>query len=496
MAIEYNQDRIMKDIGIKTSENSQEFFEIGADAKNVFIQNGQGNGYGDRDGIVDLQTKLNNFNRSIRNIGSGNAANNYATAFGYNTSAEGSGSHAEGYHTLAQGHHSHAEGGRTSAYGMSYHAEGYQTTALGEHSHTEGSYTKAQGISAHAEGVSTFAFGDYSHTEGEYSIAEGRCSHVEGSSSTEEGEFNHVEGSFHRVKGNNLHVEGVGHVMTDISFEDQYVDIEPITIQLSEGFTTYLLSDGVEIDGIIYNKVKTTKIYYPHTLYANVSFKGSIDGDTPNSILEFEGVNPNDRSVLVKLYEGFENGPYEFFIAEKKRETIQIQGERVSDNTHIQGTYCKPIKNCAHIVGGGSSLTDKKNIHTLDWDGNAMFAGDVIAQGCGNKKPVSLLQLAETNKSTLVLYAEKSAEYDQEPEMGDEALAAIIAGRQILVRVPNARETENQAIYSPVIMYQLPNKNSNYLYIYYLNDGSSPTNLSFGQLQMVLSKTYLETPLK
>lgn len=31
----------------------------------------------------------------------------------------------------------------------------------------------------------------------------------------------------------------------------------------------------------------------------------------------------------------------------------------------------------AHIVGGGTSDTDRKNIQTLDWNGNAEFAGDV-----------------------------------------------------------------------------------------------------------------------
>lgn len=35
----------------------------------------------------------------------------------------------------------------------------------------------------------------------------------------------------------------------------------------------------------------------------------------------------------------------------------------------------------AHIVGGGTSDTDRKNIFTLDWNGNAEFAGDVKAKG-------------------------------------------------------------------------------------------------------------------
>lgn len=46
---------------------------------------------------------------------------------------------------------------------------------------------------------------------------------------------------------------------------------------------------------------------------------------------------------------------------------------------HVQGKYNVEDTNneFAHIVGGGTSETDRKNIHTLDWNGNAIFAGDV-----------------------------------------------------------------------------------------------------------------------
>ena len=46
---------------------------------------------------------------------------------------------------------------------------------------------------------------------------------------------------------------------------------------------------------------------------------------------------------------------------------------------HVQGRYNEydDEYKYAHIVGGGESDSDRKNIHTIDWDGNAMFAGDV-----------------------------------------------------------------------------------------------------------------------
>lgn len=47
-------------------------------------------------------------------------------------------------------------------------------------------------------------------------------------------------------------------------------------------------------------------------------------------------------------------------------------------NQHVQGKFNveDTEDKYAHIVGGGTS-DDRKNIHTLDWEGNAVFAGDV-----------------------------------------------------------------------------------------------------------------------
>ena len=107
----------------------------------------------------------------------------------------------------------------------------------------------------------------------------------------------------------------------------------------------------------------------------------------------------------------------------------------------------------------------------------------------------------------LLLDAEMAATYDAEAQYGDEALAAVIAGRQILVKTPNADGRTYNANYSPVYMYQVPNKDSNYLYLYYLKDEKQTIDLSavgigqfqmplYGELQMQLSKTYTECPLK
>lgn len=60
---------------------------------------------------------------------------------------------------------------------------------------------------------------------------------------------------------------------------------------------------------------------------------------------------------------------------------------------HVQGLYNVVDKNneYAHIVGGGVSENERKNIHTLDWEGNAEYAGDIAATVNGKKVSMSTL---------------------------------------------------------------------------------------------------------
>ena len=50
------------------------------------------------------------------------------------------------------------------------------------------------------------------------------------------------------------------------------------------------------------------------------------------------------------------------------------------EGQHVQGRYNEEDtgKQYAHIVGGGSSDSNRKNIHTLDWNGTAWFAEDIL----------------------------------------------------------------------------------------------------------------------
>lgn len=67
-------------------------------------------------------------------------------------------------------------------------------------------------------------------------------------------------------------------------------------------------------------------------------------------------------------------------------------------DSHVQGRFnVRDNSNLyAHIVGNGTAENDRKNIHTVDWSGNAWFAGDVyvhstsgINKDTGSKKLVA-----------------------------------------------------------------------------------------------------------
>lgn len=63
---------------------------------------------------------------------------------------------------------------------------------------------------------------------------------------------------------------------------------------------------------------------------------------------------------------------------------------------HVQGKNNIEDTTSAHIVGNGTSSSKKSNAHTIDWSGNAWFAGDVyIGSTSGTNKDDGSIKLAK-----------------------------------------------------------------------------------------------------
>ena len=179
------------------------------------------------------------------------------------------------------------------------------------------------GTGSSAIGVSVEALGVSSHAEGNFTTASGNFSHAEGASTTASGVSSHTEGNFTTASGNFSHAEGDS---TTSSGESSHAE---------GNFTT---ASG----------------NYSHA-----------EGDSTTSSGESSHAEGNVTTA---------SGNYSH--AEGSYTTAS------SENQHVQGKYnIEDTKNkYAHIVGNGTDST-KSNAHTLDWNGNAWFAGKLTQEG-------------------------------------------------------------------------------------------------------------------
>lgn len=78
-----------------------------------------------------------------------------------------------------------------------------------------------------------------------------------------------------------------------------------------------------------------------------------------------------------------------------------------SSDQSVRGKYnaIDSSNTYADIVGNGTSTSARKNAYTLDWNGNAEFAGDVKIKACGGSSPISLAEVAEMATSGSGLHA-------------------------------------------------------------------------------------------
>lgn len=288
-------------------------------------------------------------------------------AIGYASHAEGYGSvaadgevaHAEGV-GYAFGYATHAEGGGTASCGYYSHAEGYETEALYYADHSEGCGTVASGSSSHAEGEETLALEWTSHSEGYRSVAAGTGSHAEGY----HGDDTVIE----------VHISGEANSNT-FQLDNAY-DIEV------GNMIVYRKKFNYEISYEPYDRYAFITNYDPATLTIttsrNLSGDDAIDGEEAS--IYKSGVAAGDGS--------------------------HIEGEgtfAMGTNQHVQGRYnvVDSEGKYAHIVGNGTNAK-KSNAHTVDWQGNAWFAGDVYVGGTSKDDASRLVKFSEIPEGSTI----------------------------------------------------------------------------------------------
>lgn len=302
----------------------------------------------------------------------------------YKTQAAGDYSHAEGQETLARGQASHAEGKGTLTKGEGAHAEGVGTTADGKASHVEGSNTLVTGIASHAEGYNSWVEGNYSHAEGtttviaNYGHAEGNntkvsgdAGHAEGKSTIASGPQSHAEGSGTQATNWNTHAEGVRSIASGLYSHAEGTDTQAQGQNShTEGENTIASNTAAHAEGA---STKATGAN-AHSEGNKTTASGPYSHAENNStIASGEASHAEGKQTQALGYQSHAEG----------NNTI---ASKDTWNQHVQGRFNTPMdNNYAHIVGNGTSENDRRNAHTLDWNGNAWFAGNVTI-GADKKK--------------------------------------------------------------------------------------------------------------
>lgn len=307
------------------------------------------------------------------------------------TGSYGMYSHTEGYYTTTIQTAGHAEGYKTIAGEQASHAEGLMSRTYGRGAHAEGSYidghvgSQAVGQGAHAEGNSSIALGDGSHAEGELTYAEGADAHAEGHESRATGTASHAEGRKLAIQyedgsldsrvttasGDGSHAEGAGTTASgDYSHAENLFSIASGTASHAEG------------------------MFMDYEHFQQVGDPNKQFVVDPNNLELRPEPGENEASGQASHVEG--QGNKAKGVASHAEGTLTIASgysQHVSGQANIEDTENK----YAVIVGNGSvgnyegqNVVGRSNAYTLDWDGNAWYAGNVYVGGINSNSRINL----------------------------------------------------------------------------------------------------------
>lgn len=193
-----------------------------------------------------------------------------------------------------------------------------------------GSGNVATGLYSHAEGAWTVATGAFAHSEGNYTVASGVRSHAEGADTTASGDAAHSEGCDTEASGDYSHAEGTDTTASgNSSHVEGYASIARGYASHAEGYKTKATHTCAHAEGM------------------------ETEADNTGAHAEGEGT------------------------------VATVHASHVEGKYNIKDTLYK----YAHILGNGASDTERSNAHTVDWDGNAWYAGDVYVGGTGQDDP-------------------------------------------------------------------------------------------------------------
>lgn len=385
-------------------------------------------------------------------------------AEGDSTTASNSFSHAEGNHTKANGESSHAEGFYTEASGDSSHAEGSNTTALSDCQHVQGRYNieDAEGKYAHIVGNGTNTSKSNAHTldwEGNawyagdvqannvpYIISEKVVLTVPAATITaKKTEIDNAN------KKNPVQITVNGTITCDpaksycvkyngIQYSGVYIT-DRVTIAENSCFCAIMTKNGkttltiaaldttniTDMQLIEKDVKKLDDIYLSKDLKVNNSITvGARTGKIGDFSSSF-GLGCEASGDLSHA-EGSGTTASGFYSHAEGTSTVasgvesHAEGDSTTasgisshaegsntiascENQHVQGRYNinDTEGEYLHIVGNGSSENNRSNAHTLDWEGNAWYAGKLSQEGTPTEdKDLATKKYVDDSRDNLV----------------------------------------------------------------------------------------------
>lgn len=192
--------------------------------------------------------------------------------------------------------------------------------------------TRGSGRNSIVESNACDASGEYSHAEGNSTVASGAYSHAEGIGTIASGANSHAEGTLAQATGANSHAGGLS-----INKHTETGNRQP---SVASGNGAFAHGLGVRAIGNIstaFGQCTTANGLASHAEGANTTANGTCQFVT-----------------------GFWN---------------------VIDENPIDPSRPSGARKYLYIVGNGTGINARSNAYTLDWDGNACYAGNVEALG-------------------------------------------------------------------------------------------------------------------
>ena len=360
------------------------------------------------------------------------ASGNSSHAEGQLTTASGEGSHAEGSETKASNYNSHAEGIHTTASGFGSHAEGRDTIAASDYQHVQGKYNikdtenKYAHIVGNGKNIGSSDYLSNAYTldwsgNGWYkgNIYVGGTSQDTGKKiATEEYVDNAVSGSvdlsgYVTTESMNTALAGksdIGHSHDELHTHTNKDVLDGIT---AEKVASWDSSTGssVDLSGYVTTEAMNTALSgksntnHTHSNYAtsnNPNFTGTISGNDKFAVGKYVSATGNYSYAQGLGYEYYDDitEVYEeiYVLASGAASHAEGYGTQAKSSCqHVQGKLNIPdtSNRYAHIVGNGTDENSKSNAHTLDWNGNGWYKGNLYVGGTSQDNANKVLSTAD-----------------------------------------------------------------------------------------------------